>query len=201
MLIVALTGGAGFVGRRLAASLLEDPGLSIKEVRLLDLREPATIPFAPSDARLGRHDGSTRLRYVQCDLTSAASVDAALRGVDTVFHLASYGMSGREMLQVERIEAVNLGGTRNVIEACHAHAIPRLIYCSTYNVVFGTNTIVNGSEDQVPYYPIDAFHDQYSKTKRIAEEWVLKENSKSQSASSRVAHGGLESMNCGAQPE
>src|SRR5689334_14260000 len=79
MLAVGITGGSGFVGRRLAASLLDDGGLTVREVRLLDIRRPAAIPFAASSTHRGRHtldDG--RLRYVVCDLTSAASVRSAL---------------------------------------------------------------------------------------------------------------------------
>ena len=34
----------------------------------------------------------------------------------TVFHVASYGMSGKQMMQTELTEAVNVGGTKNVIE-------------------------------------------------------------------------------------
>jgi nucleoside-diphosphate-sugar epimerase len=180
MLVVAITGGAGFVGRRLAASLLDDQGLSIREVRLLDVRSPDPIPFAPSTRRQRYDVGRDRLKYIKCDLTNATSVDAALTGVDTVFHLASYGMSGREMLDTERIRAVNLDGTRHIIDACSKQGIPRLLYVSTYNVVFGTQVILNGKEDEVPYYPLESFHDEYSKTKRIAEEWVLQANSTGQ---------------------
>lgn len=178
MRVVAITGGAGFVGRRLAASLLDDGGLSLQEVRLLDIRAPQPIPFVASSARNGRHTvGQGRLTYRPCDLTSAESVLDALDGCDTVFHLGSFGMSGSEMLNFARIRRVNLGGTEHVIHACQEHFIPRLIYCSTYNVVFGRQEIVAGHEDSVPY--LEVFHDEYSRTKRIAEEKVLRANSAS----------------------
>ena len=38
--------------------------------------------------------------------------------------------------------------------ACIKHSIPRLVYTSTYNVVFGGQTIVNGDES-LPYFPIE----------------------------------------------
>lgn len=33
-----------------------------------------------------------------------------------IFHVASYGMSGREMLNKTLIEAVNVKGTKNVLD-------------------------------------------------------------------------------------
>ena len=176
MQVVAITGGAGFVGRRLAAALLDDPGLGIREVRLLDVRAPEPIPFAASSTRTRHKIGTEQLRFVQCDLREADQVSAALAGVDTVFHLASYGMSGREMLNVPMIRAVNLGGTKHILAACRSLSIPRLIYVSTYNTVFNTAPILSGSEDRVPYCPLHLFHDEYSRTKRQAEEMCLAAN-------------------------
>ena len=38
--------------------------------------------------------------------------------------------------------------------ACIKYNIPRLVYTSTFNVVFGGQTIENGDES-LPYFPID----------------------------------------------
>jgi nucleoside-diphosphate-sugar epimerase len=185
---VAITGGSGFLGRRLAASLLDDAGLGIQEVRLLDLHSPAPVPFAPSTQRTRYSIGGSdeRLQYRKCDLRNQQEVTQALANIDTIIHLASYGMSGAEMLNVAMIDAVNLSGTAHVIEAARKLHIPRMVYVSTYNVVFGKNEIINGDEDKVPYWPLEQFHDEYSKTKRMAEEMALQANSTGQ-AKARTA--------------
>jgi len=55
------------------------------------------------------------LSYQDCDdigdVARKKDVDKALRGADCVFHLASYGMSGKEMLQFGRVDEVNINGT------------------------------------------------------------------------------------------
>lgn len=80
------------------------------------------------------------------DVSRKQDVQKALRGADCVFHLASYGMSGKEMLQYGRIDEVNVNGTCHVLDSCVELGIKRLVYVSTCNVVFGGKEIVNGNE-------------------------------------------------------
>lgn len=49
----------------------------------------------------------------------------------------------------------------------------RLVYTSTYNVIFGGQEIRNG-DSSLPYLPMDRHVDHYSKTKSIAEQEVLR---------------------------
>jgi nucleoside-diphosphate-sugar epimerase len=94
---------------------------------------------------------------------------------------ASYGMSGQEQLPSEwqRVEAVNVTGISNVIEACSSSAssVKSLVYTSTFNVVFGDQEIISGDES-LPYFPIHRYWDMYSATKNIAERLVLTANGK-----------------------
>jgi nucleoside-diphosphate-sugar epimerase len=100
---------------------------------------------------------------------------AAMRGADVVFHVASFGMSGREMLQAERTADVNLRGTAAVLAAATAEGVARLVYTSTYNAVFGGREIVNGDET-LPLFPPEQHCDAYSRTKALAERAVLAAN-------------------------
>lgn len=109
------------------------------------------------------------------EVVSKIDVEKAAGGVDCVFHVASYGMSGKEMLQFGRVDEVNINGTCHVIEACLEFGIQRLVYVSTYNVVFGGKEIVNGNES-LPYFPIDEHVDSYGCSKSVAEQLVLKSN-------------------------
>ncbi|XP_053126411.1 short-chain dehydrogenase/reductase family 42E member 1 isoform X2 [Hemicordylus capensis] len=155
---ILITGGSGYFGFRLGCALSKK-GVG---VILFDVSEP--IQAMP--------DG---VRFVQGDVRVASEVEEALRGVSCIFHTASFGMSGREQLNWKRIEDVNVKGTENVIEACRRTGVPRLVYTSTYNVVFGGQVIENGDES-LPYLPLHLHPDHYSRTKAVAEMKVLEAN-------------------------
>lgn len=112
---------------------------------------------------------------IQGDIRDYAQVERAVSGVDCVFHIASYGMSGREQLNRHLIEAVNVEGTKNILRACLEHGVSRLVYTSTFNVVFGGQVIENGDES-LPYLPLHLHPDHYSRTKSLAEMAVLEAN-------------------------
>ncbi|KAK1421663.1 hypothetical protein QVD17_24167 [Tagetes erecta] len=158
-----VTGGLGFVGSALCLELLRR---GARLVRAFDLR--SSSPWSHLLQQSGVH-------YVKGDIINRKDVDKALRGVDCVFHLASFGMSGKEMLQYGRVDDVNINGTFHVLEACHEHGVKRLVYASTSNVVFAGNQIVNGNE-KLPYVHLDNHVDPYSRSKSIAEQLVLKSN-------------------------
>ncbi|KAI4788076.1 hypothetical protein KUCAC02_036080 [Chaenocephalus aceratus] len=153
-----ITGGCGYFGYRLACSLHTKGA----KIILFDTISPKQE--LPED-----------IVFVQGDIREYAQVEKAMAGADCVFHLASYGMSGREQLNRHLIEAVNVQGTRNVLQACIEHGVSRLVYTSTYNVVFGGQVIENGDES-LPYLPLHLHPDHYSRTKSLAEMAVLKAN-------------------------
>ncbi|KAI3724729.1 hypothetical protein L2E82_36516 [Cichorium intybus] len=158
-----VTGGLGFVGSALCLELVRR---GARLVRAFDLR--STSPWSDDLLKNGVH-------CVKGDISNRKDVEKALRGIDCVFHLASFGMSGKEMLQYGRVDNVNINGTCHVLEACHEHGVKRLVYVSTSNVVFAGNEIVNGNE-KLPYVPFDNHVDPYSRSKSIAEQLVLKTN-------------------------
>ncbi|GJW79280.1 short-chain dehydrogenase/reductase family protein 42E member 1 [Tanacetum coccineum] len=159
-----VTGGLGFVGSSLCLELIRR---GARLVRAFDFR--SNSPF--SHLLLNNNN----LQLLKGDIVNRKDVDKALRGVDCVFHLASFGMSGKEMLQYGRVDDVNINGTCHVLEACHQNGVKRLVYVSTSNVVFAGNEIVNGNE-KLPYLPLDNHVDPYSRSKSIAEQLVLKSN-------------------------
>lgn len=112
-----VTGGAGFLGQAVARRLAG----SGHNVRILDAAE------CPSElAGLDVH-------YIQGDVRDAAVVDRAVGGVDVVCHAAA-------ALPIHRsrafIHAVNVEGTRNVLEAAVRHGRPRVVFIST-TAVYG----------------------------------------------------------------
>ncbi|CAL5331967.1 unnamed protein product [Camellia sinensis] len=158
-----VAGGLGFVGSSLCLELLRR---GAHQVRTFDLC--TTSPCS-------HHLLSKGVHCIPGDVTRKQDVQKALHGADCVFHRASYGMSGKEMLQFGRVDDVNINGTCHVLEACVVHGVKRLVYVSTYNVVFGGKEIINGNET-LPYFPLNDYVDPYSRSKCIAEQLVLKSN-------------------------
>lgn len=130
---VLVTGGAGFLGRRLIHALCERGTLHdargtpqpIRQIVALDAAETAD---AHADARV---------RYVRADLADAAALAAAFRpGVDSVFHLAAV-VSGAAEADFDLGMRVNVDGTCTLLDACRRSAIPpRFVFASSV-AVFG----------------------------------------------------------------
>lgn len=146
-------GGAGMLGFELARQL-EKAG---KRVRLLDLERP---PEPLGEVLLG-------------DIRDLSAVLRACEGVEVVFQTAAAVWNVETPRRV--YEEVNVGGNRNVLEACRARGIQRLVYTSTLDVVVdGRKPIVDGDES-LPY-PRRLPRDDYSRTKLLAEQLVLAAN-------------------------
>jgi nucleoside-diphosphate-sugar epimerase len=148
-----VTGGGGFLGGAIVRKLLA--------------RGVEVVSFARGDyprlAALG-------VRVERGDLADADAVARAARGCDAVFHVAALpAMWGPRA----RFFATNVTGTRNVIAACRAHGIGRLVHTSTPSVIHAGGH-VEGADNGAPYR--DRFHAHYPHTKAIAEREVLAAN-------------------------
>ena len=146
-----ITGGAGSVGRDLTASLL-DKG---HRVRVLDKHAEAFSPV---------HD--RYLELFQGRLEDVRLVQEALRGVDTVIHLAwSFSEDPAVLLESD------LKGHVGLLDACTAANISRFFYASTA-VVYGTPVHVPITED-APCLVEDARKPFYAIAKLMAEKLAL----------------------------
>src|SRR5437667_2432051 len=116
---VVITGGCGFLGRRVALRLL-DRG-EIDELVLFDNASPV-LPL-PKDGRL---------KLVTGDIADPEAVRGAIApGTNSVFHLAAV-VSGQAEADTDLGYRVNLDGTRAVLEACRAPGpLPRILIASS----------------------------------------------------------------------
>ncbi len=146
MALVLVTGARGFVGRHLVRAL-RDRGDS---VRALDV-----TPTVDADG-------------IQADVRDADALRRACEGVDVVFHVAS--VVHTRNTDRDLVFAINEGGTHNVIEACRARAVPRLVHVSSASVVYEGRDIENGDES-LPYASISQA--PYADSKIAAEKAVL----------------------------
>jgi nucleoside-diphosphate-sugar epimerase len=112
------------------------------------------------------------VRQIRGDLADRDAVIAACAGMDAVFHTAAKaGAWG----SYDSYHQANVVGTENVLAACRAHGIGRLVYTSTPSVTHrATHPVEGGTADTVPYG--ERFKAPYATTKTIAEKAVLAAN-------------------------
>jgi len=125
---VLVTGGGGFLGQALCRRLVE---------RGFDVTSFNRGTYPALEA-LG-------VRQVQGDLADRDAVLAAAAGVGAIFHnAAKAGAWG----SYDSYHRANVIGTRNVIDACRAHGIARLVYTSTPSVTHrATHPVEGGTAD------------------------------------------------------
>ncbi|HLX63223.1 MAG TPA: NAD-dependent epimerase/dehydratase family protein [Planctomycetota bacterium] len=148
-----VTGGGGFLGRAIV-ELLVSRG---DRVRVLARNRYPDVEALGAEC-------------VQGDIRSEPDCVGACMGMDAVFHAAALpGIWGDRKL----FHAINVQGTRHIIDACKRRGVPKLIFTSSPSVVFDMKDECGINEDTP--YP-QRFYNIYSQTKAHAESIVL-ENS------------------------
>ncbi len=135
--MILLTGGTGFIGRVLARQLVE----AGQRVRLL-LRPSPRSPKLPS---------GVPVEVAVTSLGDVRGLQAALRGVEVVYHLAGEEGEGARA----NLQTVDVAGTRNLTQAAAEAGVERFFYLSHLDA------------DRASAYPV-------LKAKGIAEEFVRK---------------------------
>jgi len=113
------------------------------------------------------------VRFERVDITDYDSVKRALEGAEVVFHNASI-VHTKQNLQ-DRVWAVNLGGSQNVLRACQELGVSKLVYVSSASAVYEGRDIENGDE-RMPYSRISQA--PYADSKIAAEKEILAANGK-----------------------
>lgn len=163
---IALTGAAGFLGKHIIDELCQAANNDLPLAKLL-LLDKAVIDTSNIISDIN-------IESQVIDITDLDSLNQYLTDIDLVIHSASlvdWGNHPKELLH-----QINVKGTENVIDACKANNISKLIYTSTMDVLHDGKAIVNGDET-LPYPKI--FNDTYAETKAIAEQIVIANNNES----------------------
>ncbi len=109
-----ITGGSGFLGVEIAKKLVERG----EKVKVFDITKS---PDLPPD-----------VDFVKGDVRDKGSLKQAFREADTVFHLV--GIMPQSKMPPPEMRKINIGGTRNVLEACAEEGVKRVVYLSSSEV-------------------------------------------------------------------
>jgi dihydroflavonol-4-reductase len=151
MTCVLVTGGSGFIGQHLVATLVA----SGRQTRVLDLRPP------------GR--AVTNAQYIKGSVLDREMVGQALNGVDEVYHLA--GLPGMWVAHKDDFHAVNCRGTEVVISAARERGVTRFLHCSTESILFRSSPAGGDVEDTL--LTADDMPGPYTRSKLLAERLAM----------------------------
>ena len=127
---ILVTGGAGFIGSHIVDAVADR-----NEVRVLDRLSTGSRSNLPDDVRL-----------IEGDIRDRETVDAAMDGVDVVFHKAAMVSVPASVEQPVACHETNGTATVNILEAARAN---------DSHVVFASSAAIYGHPDGVPI-PEDA---------------------------------------------
>ncbi len=148
-----VTGANGFLGSHIVEALVEQ-GYSV--TALTRRREGVA--------------GGPLVKHVLGDIRNQEGLVEAFAGHDVVFHTAAIsGIWG----PWKQFHGVNTIGTRNVIQACLANQVKKLVYTSSPSVTFDGNHQMD-TDESAPYPKKWLCH--YPRSKALAEQSVLESN-------------------------
>jgi dTDP-glucose 4,6-dehydratase len=148
-------GGDGFVGRHLALKLLGDGA----EVIVADIVKSDLSHYRSA-------------RFVKCDVTDAASIEAVgIKPDDMVYNLSAKMLSPIQVRSKRRefFFPVNYYGTLHIIEAMDAAGASKLVHFTT-DMIYGHTVLTPMTEDH-PVAPLGEYGLSKQMTEELAVEW------------------------------
>jgi NAD(P)-dependent dehydrogenase (short-subunit alcohol dehydrogenase family) len=125
---VVITGGAGFLGKKLARRILQQGTIAGPDGKPAKVGELLLFDVGKAS---GPGLDDPRVKALAGDIANTATVQSIVQGASTVFHFAAVVSAGAEA-DFDLGYRVNLDGTRNVLEACRALGTnPRVVFTSS----------------------------------------------------------------------
>ena len=144
--IIAVTGGAGFVGSHLVDALLT---AGAGNVTVID------------DFSRGRHQNlggwasEPRLRVVRADVRNIDALRDALYGANVVYHLAAQATVMGAAQDIDRTFNTNVVGTYNVLKVAAERGVRRMVFASSREV-YGEPVSLPVAESH-PLLPVNSY--------------------------------------------
>jgi len=141
-----VTGGGGFIGRRLVHRLLAS-GAEVRAIARSD-RSAASLGEADCEVVVG-------------DVLDLDALTGALRGCDIAFHLAGDYRVGMRAAERPAMEAANVTATERLIDAAVAAGVGRIVHVSTINAFGDTGyRVVDETYERPRPYRYVSFYDE-----------------------------------------
>lgn len=156
---ILVTGGAGYIGSKLIRDLAEDPRFRGRTIRIYDsLRRQHFCGLMDLPAK-------ARFEFIEGDVLDRISLQQAMKGVDSVLHLAAIVTTPMSFDHPEWTAQVNHWGTASVVECALAAEVGYFVHASSASVYGPGGPFTETS----PCHPIGP----YATSKLQAEKEVL----------------------------
>lgn len=152
---IAITGASGHVGVNLVSKMMQ-MGIIPK------------VLIHNNESSLTGYD----VEKVKGNLLNTSSLANLCEGVDVIFHLAGIISIGSE--SNEHVTATNITGTKNILKVARNAGVNKFIHFSSIHAL--VHEPLNEPVDELKILATNS-KVSYERTKAIAEEWVLKQNS------------------------
>jgi dihydroflavonol-4-reductase len=151
---IAVTGGAGFVGRAV--------------VRVLRDRGDTVVALVRDPTKARQELAGPGIELIASDLSDVEELVEGMRGVDAVIHIAGSYRIGIRKEERGAMWDANVGTTTRVLDAAEAAKVPRIVYVSTANVFGNTHGVL--VDETYRRNLADGFLSWYDETKYGAHE-------------------------------
>ena len=134
---VAITGGYGYIGSRIAERLL----IEGHEVTILDIQKDDT------------KRNLDKCHFIQCDITNYKTLpNFSNNEINVLMHLAAQS-SGEKSFEIPETDInINILGTLNMIKWCGSNNVKRILFASSFTV-YGDNTESEIYQEDMPCNP------------------------------------------------
>lgn len=147
---VLVTGATGFLGTAL--------------VRLL-LQENEAVRVLARDAHKAQQLFGTQVDIIQGQITERHKVEAAIRGINVIYHLA--GRLYHPSTPTRLYQETHITGTKILLDCCQCSAsLTRLIHCSTTGVYGVTGQVA--ANEHTTYAPTNPYEATKLESERLA---------------------------------
>ncbi|KAF2015924.1 C-3 sterol dehydrogenase/C-4 decarboxylase-like protein [Aaosphaeria arxii CBS 175.79] len=162
---VLVTGGTGFLGSEIVKALLEEKTF---EVTVVDINPPS----------LGTGSFST-VRYVRANIMSPSDLHEVFQEAKPAFVIHTVGVYPLGPKRYKRegsdpVFAINVEGTRNIVEASKECGARGLVFTSSVTVLFDEMGMDFRNADET--WPTGRLQTAYGESKAEAEKLVLSAN-------------------------
>lgn len=135
---VLVTGGAGFIGSNLIASLLDEGNYVVCLDNFSTGKRKNIEEFLDY----------SNFRFIEGDIRDMSVCREAIRGVDIVFHQAALGSIPRSIADPVSATDVNIGGFVRILYASMEEGVKRFIYAASSST-YGDNPEIPKTEDKI----------------------------------------------------